>query len=183
MRSCSPIAFPANPGPLISSGRNRAGDAYLSKPFHEKELSVRLEKLLELRKTLQERYQSPVGKAVLAQSISQREDAFIFELQGVVQQNLADETFGVAELCRAIGMSRTQLHNKLKALTGRSTSHYIRSIRLHEAKERLAKQPELNITEIAFETGFSNLKYFSKIFAEETGVSPSQYRKNFRSEQ
>ena len=54
---------------------------------------------------------------------------------------------------------------------------------MHKAKELLANQAELNITDIAFETGFSNLKYFSKIFAEEIGSSPSQYRKKYLSEQ
>lgn len=165
------------------SGLQRGADAYLAKPFNEEELLVRLEKLLELRKTLQQRYLRMGGELPNDATATAQEDAFIFNIQDVIRQHLSDETFGIAELCRAIGMGRTQLHNKLKALTGQSTSHYIRSIRLHEAKERLANHPQLNITEIAYETGFSSPIYFSKIFAQEMGISPSQFRKNARTEQ
>ncbi len=165
------------------SGLEVGADAYLSKPFNELELFVRLEKLLEIRKTLQNRYKSMDTLAISESHPNKQEDAFILEVQDIIQQNLSDETFGIAELCRSIGMSRTQLHNKLKSLTGRSTSHYIRSIRIHKAKDMLANDPSLNITDIAFEVGFSNLKYFSKVFSEEIGNSPSNYRKNLHSEQ
>ncbi len=163
------------------SGLEVGADAYLAKPFNEKELSVRLEKLLEIRKTLQQRYQS-IGNEIFSDSpVSNQEDTFILEIQNTIQQNLSDETFGITELCQALQISRAQLHNKLKALTGRSTSHYIRSIRIHQSKEMLINNPKLNISEIAFETGFSNLKYFSKVFTEEIGTSPSQYRKSLHS--
>ncbi|MEM6377273.1 MAG: ATP-binding protein, partial [Bacteroidota bacterium] len=164
-------------------GLQQGADAYLSKPFNEKELLVRLAKLLELRQTLQERYLRLGGKIPTEFSNARLEDDFIAKIQESIRANLSDETFGTSELCRSIGMSRTQLHNKLKALTGLSTSRYIRSIRIHEAKERLAKYPELNISDIAHATGFANLKYFSKIFSEEVGTSPSKYRKTYLSEQ
>lgn len=165
------------------SGLQVGADAYLSKPFNEKELFVRLEKLLEIRRTLQERYQAIDTHQTEELTGSKLEDAFILEIQHTIQEHIAEENFGIAELCQAIHMSRTQLHNKLKSLTGQSTSRYIRSYRIHKAKAMLASRPELNITEIAFETGFSNLKYFSKIFTEETGSSPSQFRKEYLSEQ
>lgn len=165
------------------SGLEVGADAYLSKPFNEKELFIRLEKLIEIRKTLQIRYQSLDGGPLAKSKTNSKDDAFILQIQEIVRQHISEETFGIAELCRAIGMGRTQLHNKIKSLTGKSTSHYIRAIRLHKAKDLLANNPELNMTEIAFATGFPNLSYFSKIFADEIGSSPSQYRKNIRSEQ
>lgn len=165
------------------SGLQVGADAYLSKPFSEKELFVRLEKLLEIRRTLQERYQSIDASQTDELTGSQLEDAFILEIQNIIQEHISDETFGIAELCQAIHMSRTQLYNKLKSLTGQSTSRYIRSYRIHKAKDMLASRPELNITEVAFETGFSNLKYFSKVFTEETGSSPRQFRKAYLSDQ
>ncbi len=164
------------------SGLEVGADAYLSKPFNEKELFVRLEKLLEIRKTLQERYQSIGNELFSAGPVSSKEDVFIKEIQEIILQNLSDETFGITELCRALQVSRAQLHNKLKALTGRSASHYIRSIRIHKSKEMLINNPKLNISEIAFETGFSNLNYFSRIFREEIGSSPSKYRKDLLSQ-
>ena len=70
-------------------------------------------------------------------------------------------------------MSRTQIHRKLKALTNTSTSIFIRRIRLNKAKEMLEKG-ELNVSEVAYEVGFKNPKYFSQTFSEEFGFPPSK---------
>ena len=154
------------------SGLERGADAYLTKPFEPKELLVRLKKLLELRKKLQERYRSfePVGKGATP------EDIFIQKMRNAIDENLDDETFGIAQLCRAIGLSRAQLHNKIKALTGLSTSIYIRSIRLKRAKH-LLETTEFNVSEVAYEVGFKNPAYFSTAFLEEFGIPPSKTRK------
>ena len=73
-------------------------------------------------------------------------------------------------------ISRPQLHRKLKALTNKSTSFYIRSFRLHRAKQ-LLQTTNLNVSEIAFEVGFANLSYFSRVFKEEFGISPLETRR------
>jgi AraC-like DNA-binding protein len=78
-------------------------------------------------------------------------------------------------LCRKIGLGRSQLHNKLKALTGQSTSIYIRAIRLEKAKE-LLRMTDLNISEVAYEVGFRTPLYFTQVFTEEAGLSPSGFR-------
>ncbi len=89
---------------------------------------------------------------------------------------MEDEDFGILELCREAGMSRTQLHRKIKALTNRSTSSFIRSIRLVRAKKLLV-ETDLNISQIAYEVGFKDPKYFSRTYAEEFGESPKEMRK------
>ena len=74
------------------------------------------------------------------------------------------------------GMSRSQLHRKLKALTGQSASVFIRTIRLEKAKE-LLRNTDLNISEVAYEVGFRTALYFTQTFTEEMGVAPSVFRK------
>lgn len=161
-------------------GLERGADAYLSKPFNKNELLVRLRKLLELRRKLQQRYSN--GEVLVQSSPDSLlapdnfEDKFIVKLQEVLQENLPDENFGVHELCRALGMSRTQLHNKIKALTGKSTTNYIRSFRLQKAKDLLLTS-DLSISEIAFEVGFRHAQNFSTYFSEEFGHPPSMVRK------
>ncbi|MCB0549481.1 MAG: response regulator [Phaeodactylibacter sp.] len=156
-------------------GLERGADAYLAKPFNEKELFIRLEKLAELRQLLQHRYQQirPSAETVPAEMSAsfEKEDAIMAKLQKIVEDHLDDTSFGPAQLCEAMGMSRSHLHLKIKALTNRSTSIFIRTIRLHKAKELLQKG-ELNVTQVAFEVGFNDLSYFSRTFTEEFGVNP-----------
>ena len=158
------------------AGLEHGADAYLAKPFDKKELLVRLEKLLELRDKLRARYTALDALGDKNNTNPQPEDEFVMKLRSEVEANIEDEDFGILQLCRAVGMSRTQLHRKIKALTGKSTSIFVRAIRLQKAKE-LLEQTDLNISQVAFEVGFKDPKYFSRTFAEEFGESPNQMRK------
>ncbi|MCB9305934.1 MAG: helix-turn-helix domain-containing protein [Lewinellaceae bacterium] len=162
-------------------GLERGADAYLAKPFDRQELLVHLWKLLELRRKLQERYAArgnpaEAGGAQGADKQPHYEDIFMNKVRSTLEANLGDEHFGIPELCHSLQMSRAQLHNKLKALTGRSASHYIRSVRLQRARE-LVLTTDRTVSEIAFEVGFRHLQHFSTSFAEEFGRSPSSLRK------
>ena len=157
-------------------GLKHGADAYLAKPFNKEELLVRLEKLIELRRELQERYgrNDIFLKNVISQPLS-LDEIFLQKVIGIVEANLADEDFGMHELCRAVHMSRSHLFRKLKALTGKSTTVFIRSIRLGKARE-LLETTGLNVSEVAYGVGFSNPKYFSRVFQEEFGIPPSEVR-------
>ena len=160
-------------------GLRQGADAYLAKPFNEEELAVRLDKLLELRQILQQRYSS---QAYLTQAPSETEggsapleDEFIQKVRLVIDAHLDDHELNVSKLCKELGMSRSPLHNKLKALTGKSTTEFVRFIRLHKAKE-LLQSTDLNINEIAYDTGFRNHNYFTRMFGELFGMNPSEWR-------
>jgi AraC-like DNA-binding protein len=93
-----------------------------------------------------------------------------------------EQNFGVGELCKKVGMSRTQLHNKIKALTGHSTSHFIKKVRIRQATH-LLRTSEMNISQVALEVGVESLPYFTKIFTKEIGLSPSKFREKSQLEQ
>ncbi|MEM9834233.1 MAG: tetratricopeptide repeat protein [Bacteroidota bacterium] len=160
------------------AGLKRGADAYLAKPFHQEELFARLEQLHQLRRQLQARYASlevqPLGSTDEAEV--HFEDAFMAKLRREIEENLDNSDFGITALCTAMGMSRSQLHLKIKALTDRSTSHFIRGIRLQRAKA-LLEQSDLNISEVAYEVGFQDPAYFSRTFTQEFGVSPTSFLK------
>ena len=132
------------------------------------------EKRMQIQEILKEYKILALGNTHL-QNLSTGEDRFVRLINQTLETHLSDENFGIAELCKILKISRAQLHRKLKKLTGLSTSHYIRSLRLHFAKDLLEKS-ELNISEIAFNVGFSSATYFSKAFKAEFGHSPREMR-------
>ncbi|NVK48685.1 MAG: helix-turn-helix transcriptional regulator [Cyclobacteriaceae bacterium] len=80
-----------------------------------------------------------------------------------------EQNFGVPKLCRKVGMSRTQLHNKIKALTGHSTSQFNMKVRIHQAT-KLLRTTEMNISQVALEVGIESFPYFT----QKIGLSPSK---------
>jgi AraC-like DNA-binding protein len=89
---------------------------------------------------------------------------------------LENEEFGIGELCKELAVSRTQLHRKLKALTNKSTSQVIRTIRMQEARKLLLNSA-LNISEIGYAVGYGNPSHFTQEFTKEFGEAPSFFRK------
>jgi AraC-like DNA-binding protein len=107
-------------------------------------------------------------------SLSASEETFITNLFSILDARLSDENFNIESLGRAIGISRTQLYRKILALTGKSTNDLIRDLRMDKALSLLRRKSG-NISEIAFEVGFSNPSYFSKCFAGKFGCPPSKF--------
>jgi len=155
-------------------GLKYGADAYLTKPFDKEELIVRLDKLVEMRQRLQERYARGTEASLTTEP--SLDDLFLQKLRGYLQAELGNAGFGVSQLASAASMSQMQLYRKLKALTSKTPSQFIRSYRLQKALELLRKG-ELNISEIAYDVGFADPSYFSRVFHKEYGKSPSYFIK------
>lgn len=156
-------------------GLEQGADAYLAKPFHKKELEVRLRKLIEIRQQLQGHYRTLDPVKLGTGSKTDREVTFLNKVREALEARLSDEDYGIQELCADLAVSRTQLHRKLKALTGKSTSHVIRTIRLRKAME-LLETSNLNVSEVGYAVGFTNRSHFTTVFKEEFGEAPSHFR-------
>ncbi|MEM7101701.1 MAG: two-component regulator propeller domain-containing protein [Bacteroidota bacterium] len=159
-------------------GLKEGADAYLTKPFNKEELFIRLQKLITLRQTLQATYSGKdhFVRQVMANAKPNLEDRFLKKLIKMVQDRMDDPELSVGHLCKAVKLSNTQVNRKLKALTNKTPSQFIRSIRLQKALE-LLENSDLNISEIAYDVGFSDPNYFSRSFSEEFGLAPSKVRK------
>ncbi|MEZ4688088.1 MAG: response regulator [Bacteroidia bacterium] len=155
-------------------GLRQGADAYLMKPFDPEELFVRLEKLLNLRKLLQEKFSnySPQQKPEKTLSLDEQ---FLAKLSACIEERIDDSELKISDLEEAMLLSNMQLYRKLKALTGLSPTLFIRSVRLQKAKA-LLEQGELNVSEVAYSTGFSDPAYFSRVFKEAYGASPVDLR-------
>ena len=107
---------------------------------------------------------------------SSQQIRFLDQLDFQLQKHLADDKLSVRRLTRLVGMSRSDLHRKLTATVGMSTTAYMRKFRLQKAAELLVNQPEWSIYQIALEVGFSSQSYFSRRFKEVFGQCPAEWR-------
>lgn len=121
--------------------------------------------------------QEPAGRIypITGQNIK-RNSLFVQRITELIETNLQDEEYGITQLCKDFGISRAQLHRNLKTHTGLSASRYIRSIRLQKAIV-LLRTGDLNISQVAYEVGFNDPKYFSRLFTKEFQQSPRDFRK------
>lgn len=157
-------------------GLELGAEAYLAKPFLQKELLIRVRKLLELRQQLKEFYEGLIEGRITV-SPEDPEQAFLSDARSCVLEHIDVPAFGVEELARALAVSRTQLHRKLTQTTGHSAGRFIRDIRLSEAKKRL-QQTNHPISEIAYQCGFNDPNYFARLFRQEEGMTPTEFREN-----
>ncbi|WGK64044.1 helix-turn-helix domain-containing protein [Croceiramulus getboli] len=150
-------------------------DAYLTKPFNPKILKQTVNNLLESRKKLQERFSKEVILTPKEISIDSYDERFLNTLQEILNNQLVESDFNASAFADILGMSRMQLHRKLKALTGQTATEFIRSQRVKLAAE-LLKKSDANISEIGYTVGFNNPSHFTKCFKEQFGIAPSEFR-------
>jgi signal transduction histidine kinase/DNA-binding response OmpR family regulator len=158
-------------------GIKAGADAYITKPFNDELLLLKINQLVAIRIQLQARYSQEVILKPSDIAVNSLDESFLSQVQTIIDTKLIESSFHVDEFCKAVGMSRMQLHRKLKALTGLSTSEFIRSQRLKLAAQ-LLKTSDINISQVGYSVGFNNHAYFSKCFKEVYKCSPSEYSKS-----
>lgn len=161
------------------TGLDQGADAYLVKPFEKTELLIRLNKLMEMRQILQQKYSSALlNGQTQTTAVDNPIDAFMKKIEKAIIEGFQNEKFSVNELAEVVHLSRSHVHRKIKALTGMSTAIYIRKVRLQKSKE-LLQTTNLAISEIAYQVGFKSPVYFSQVFKETFGESPRKLRKEW----
>lgn len=154
-------------------GLQTGADDYLTKPFNGRELITRVRNLIEQRARLQEKFAGELHMRPTAMKLSSMDEQFLTQVMEVIEKNMDNEYFSVEDLASAVGFSRSQLHRKLKGLSGKSPNQLIREFRMTRAKE-LLEQRAASVSEIAYRVGYSNLSYFSRSFKDAFGISPSE---------
>lgn len=158
-------------------GLSIGADDYITKPFNINILISRCNNLVNSRLLLQEKFSkqpqafaqmlatNPIDKEILDRAI------------GVIESNLDNTAFNINVFAREMGMARTNLFAKIKAITGQTPNDFILTIRLKKGALMLRNNPELNVSEIADRIGFSSARYFSKCFKDVYHLNPLAYRK------
>ena len=160
--------------PSRIEGLETGADAYIVKPFNQRELLVRMQKLLELRRKAFPQVQQRKQHGIFQDPVIQKEDLFFKKLNEIILKNLGDEFFNIQILCDEMAMSKSQLYRKFSALTNIPAAKYIRTLRMKKAKE-LLQTTSMNITEVGYEVGMKSVSVFSKLFKEEFGYSPTDF--------
>lgn len=160
-------------------GLQSGADAYLAKPFEKEELLALIHTLMARFKDYQVRYSNPESIQSTVEIANQDvEDEFITRFRKLVYDHLDDAEFAVHDLERGLFLSRSQLHKKLKALTGLSAMQFVNRIRLSIAREKLRADHE-SVSDIAYQVGYSDPNYFTRAYSAEFGETPSETRKHF----
>ena len=156
-------------------GLETGADDYLTKPFDTKELQIRIKNLITIRKKLQEKFSklATLPQVTENKKLSSYDEKFMYKVMEVIEKHISEEDFSTEEFGEELGMSRMQVHRKLKALTGKSAIQYIRKVKLDKAK-KMIQEKNGNISEIAYSLGFGSPAYFTKCFKEEFGHPPSE---------
>lgn len=152
-------------------------DNLMTKPFSSKELEMRVGHLIAQREALRRKFSAALaegkGKEV---RISEPERAFLEKLERVVSDKMPHAELDVESVASALCMSQKQLRSKLSSITGETPSGYIQRLRIGKACTLLATT-DCQIGEIAMQCGFDDSAYFSRIFKQVCGVTPTAYRK------
>jgi signal transduction histidine kinase/ligand-binding sensor domain-containing protein/DNA-binding response OmpR family regulator len=155
-------------------GLTAGADDYITKPFNQDILQVKIRNLIELYKLKQDLLDKQIRIEPSKIAVNSLDEQLIKKAIEYTEENISNPSLSVGELSRELGMSRVQLYKKLSSLTGKTPIEFIRIIRLKRAAQ-LLKESRLTVSEIAYEVGFNNPKYFRKYFKDEFGVLPSQY--------
>lgn len=157
-------------------GLETGADDYVTKPFNLNILKARIKNLIEQRRKLRIRFSKELNIDPKEITANKTDENFLKRAIQVVENNLDNTDFTVDDFSTKMAVSRSQLHQKLKALTNESASAFIRAIRLKHAVN-LLKNTELNISEIAYRVGFSDPKYFTRCFKKQFNKAPSEIKK------
>lgn len=155
-------------------GIESGADAYITKPFKWKHVLAVINNLLESRKKLKEKFAQHPFAAPESLVSNAGDRKFVDRIIAIINERIDDPQLSVEELSNEMTISRSNLHKKLKAISGHVPNEFIRIIRLKHAA-KLLLQNEYSISEIGYMTGFNSPSYFSKCFSKQFKVSPKEF--------
>lgn len=158
-------------------GLCRGADDYITKPFNAKMLLVRCNNLIRNRLMIQNRFAKNAVAEIDLLAANPVDKSFLERVIKVVDKYIDCEELDIAVLCRELGVGRTLLHTKFKALTGMTPNEFVLNHRLKKAAFMLKNEPHLQVAEISDRLGFGSPRYFSRCFKNQFNMTPVDYRK------
>jgi signal transduction histidine kinase/ligand-binding sensor domain-containing protein/DNA-binding response OmpR family regulator len=164
------------------AGLDSGANDYILKPFNFEILLSKIHNLLRMQQTFKTTFQKQIDVQARDVVVVSEDEKFLKNAFDNIEKNITNLNFSVEELSRNLNLSRVSLYKKLLTLTGKTPVDCIRTVRLKRAVQLLEKS-KLSIANVAYEVGFNNAAYFSKVFREEFGMLPSEYIVEFKSKE
>ena len=155
-------------------GLETGADSYITKPFSLHHLEIRIDKLIQLRTTLKTKYSENIEEIQDNVNIESTDEKLFRRFNQKLKEQIGNPDLSVASISKDLGVSRIHLNRRLKSFIKESPGVYIRNYRLKQAASLLSKK-KVSIAEVAYAVGFSSHAYFSNLFKEYYGVSPTEY--------
>lgn len=162
-----------------NTGLSAGADAFMAKPFDANTLFKLIKILLKKRHELKHKYARVIEKPVTGQSLTNADERFMLKVRDFITENMSDPDLSVEKIADYVCISRSTLAQKMVRVLGMPAVKYIRKVRIDHAKELLAST-DRSIGDIASAVGFTEIQYFSSVFRQETGMSPSAFRNQER---
>lgn len=163
------------------SAVEHGADAYIAKPFHPRHVLATINQIIERHSTLRNYFGSSRSSLTIrdGHEIHHEEEQFLDKIIDYIENNIDNEDLNPTSIAEAIGISKASLFEKLKQLTNRTPSEYVRLIRLDYAS-KLLRTTKLTVLEVMYKSGFSSKSYFYKEFSRQFDDSPQEYRKKMK---
>lgn len=158
-------------------GYETGADDYLTKPFNEDILQVRVRNLLKSRSILRENFLREGITRPKDIELNSPDEEFLTKLVNIIEINIEESEFKIDQLSRDIGMSHSNVYKKTKALTGMTILGFVKDFRLKRASH-LLEQNKISILDVCFKIGYTDRRHFSQEFKKKFGMSPSQYARD-----
>jgi len=162
-------------------GFNRGADDYITKPFHARLLLTRVNNLLRNRLLIQHQFDKQPMSEIDLTSINPLDKDLLKRVSQVIERHIDDLEFDIPVLCKEVGIGRSLLYAKFKALTGMTPNNYILNYRLKYAATLLRQYADIPIAEVSDRCGFNSPMYFSRCFKNQYGCAPQEYKKGKKS--
>ncbi len=159
-------------------GLETGADDYLTKPFNESILRIRVSNLLLNRKLLRDRFLKEGILRPKTIKLNSPDQEFLSKLVAIVEDNIEESEFNIDQLAKDIGMSHSNVYKKIKALTGMTIIGFVKDFRLQRAAQLLKEEHKISITDVCFKVGYTDRRHFSQEFKKKFGTSPSLYAKD-----
>jgi len=163
-------------------GLKSGADAYIAKPFSMEELHIQIDNLIDNVRRLRGKFSGAVDQQERVENIEVKgnDDALMERVMRSVNANMSDPAYNVDALAGDVGISRAQLHRRMKEITGISVGKFLRNLRMEQAA-RLLKEGKVNVSQVADKVGYVDQAHFSTAFKSHFGMSPTEYAEGHKS--